>query len=112
VIRSDSPLGGYHANSHIPPPAILSQHPNHVGSGGEPGSGIYYSTPAEIVERKQQRMLNRDGVFMSRDVKSPQGSVESDRDPGVRPMLREGGENGRYNYATPFPSDSLDATLT
>lgn len=58
--------------------------------GGEqpPHQGIYYSTPSEAVERKQHRVLTKDGVFVSRDI---QGSVESiNRDQGVRPKLGEG----------------------
>ena len=42
------------------------------------------------MERKQQRVLTKDGVFMSREMRSPQGSIDSDRDHGVRPKLGEG----------------------
>ena len=88
--RSDSPLGGFHANSHIPPPAILSQR------GGGPEPEIYYSAPPEIVEKKQQRVLTKEGVFVSRDVHSPHGGAEIGdprgefSDPGIRPKLGEG----------------------
>ena len=84
-------------NTHIPPPAILNQQQQHPGGGGQRGldeSGIYYSTPSEMppqaVEKKQQRMLNKDGVFVSRETAriSPD-SVESNGDIG-RPRMREG----------------------
>ena len=42
-------------------------------------------------------MLTKDGVFVSIDVKSPQGSMDSDRDQGVRPMLREGEHGDLYS---------------
>lgn len=72
-----------------------------MGGGGGEAGGIYYSTPAEIVERKQQRVLTKDGVFVSRDMKSPPGSMDSDWDHGVRPKLGEG-EFGCYAcFGTP-----------
>lgn len=89
MIRPESPPEEFR-NSYIPPPAILSQHPNHHKGGAE--AGIYYSTPSEIevAERKKQRVLTKEGVFVSRDIRSPQGSMDSDRDHGVRPKLGEG----------------------
>lgn len=86
MLHSDvpPPLGGYPTNSHIPPPAILQ---NSGGGGAE--SDIYYSTPSEVVEKRQQRVLTKDGVFVSRDVRSPQGSADGS-DHGIRPKLGEG----------------------
>ncbi len=48
------------------------------------------------MEKKQQRVLTKDGVFVSMDVQSPHGGAEMGdprgefRDPGVRPKLGEG----------------------
>ena len=44
---------------------------------------------APLMEKKQQRMLNKDGVFVSRDVTSPHNDSLGDlsaRD-GIRPRL-------------------------
>ena len=82
-------------NSHVPPPAILGQPSDHVqqqqppstGLHGDPDpdTGIYY-TPQNnsSMEKKQQRMLTKDGVFVSRNVSSPSDSIEHSARDGVR----------------------------
>lgn len=61
------------------------------GSGGSGGSDIYYSTPAEMMEhissRGPSRILNEDGVFVTRETYNSQSSLESNQ--GVRPRLGE-----------------------
>lgn len=96
AVGRESPLGGggYGAgNSVIPPPAILSQHSTHQQQqqqrGGVAEAGIYYSTPSELVEKKQQRMLTKEGVFVSCDannVRASQASLDSNSD-GLRTRM-------------------------
>lgn len=92
---SESPLPS--AMNSIPPPAIIrGKQPagiNGGGGGGGGDSGIYYSTPAEMKEktssRGPSRILNEEGVFVTRgDAYASQSSLESSSQ-GVRPILGE-----------------------
>lgn len=87
----------------IPPPAIIrGKQPTDIngsvgvnggtGGGGGGGSDIYYSTPAEMMEQRissrgPNRILNEEGVFVTRDTYASQSSLESNQ--GLRPRLGE-----------------------
>lgn len=70
------------------------------GGGGSGGSDIYYSTPAEMMmeqisSKGPSRILNEEGVFVTRDAYASQSSLESNQ--GVQSRLRESMSLQRYN---------------
>ena len=73
------------------------------GGSGSGGSDIYYSTPAEMMEpissRGPSRILNEEGVFVTRDAYASQSNLESNQ--GVRPRLGESMSLQGNNYNIP-----------